>query len=297
MKIKFWGTRGSIPTPACEGFSTSRYGGNTPCVEIKTRNGTTIIIDTGTGARPLGNKLMGLAPDNRKLENTPFSMGKGRVYVFFSHFHWDHIQGLPFFKPLFVEGNTIDFYGGKGCKKNLAYQMKKPFFPVEIDNTLSNKNYHDFVDGDTVRIGNVKITVRKLDHTDDVYGFRVQDSKKVFTYASDVEHNLDNEKNLYELAKGSDMLVYDCQYTFMEYAPEVHGKEGTGKKQWGHSIIQEGIKIASAVGVKKLVSFHHGPESPDIKIDDVIKFAQRYKMNYSKSLEIIAAQEGLEIEV
>ncbi len=297
MKTKFWGTRGSISAPSCKELSTIKYGGNTPCVEIIASDGTIVVIDMGTGMRVLGNELMGISPEGEKEKDTSFNTGKGEVSVLLSHFHWDHIQGMPFFKPLYVKGNKVDFYAGEGCEKNLKYQMKKPFFPVELNDTMSSKNYFEFKDGDIINIGCLKVEVRKLDHTDDVYGFRIEDGSKVVTYASDVEHDLNNKGNLMRLARDSDILIYDCQYTYMEYDPESHGQKGMGKRQWGHSIIQEGIKISAEAGVKKLVSFHHSPESGDVKIDDVIKFAEEYKKDFDSKLKIIAAHEGLEIDI
>ncbi len=297
MKIRFWGTRGSIATPSNNGLSTMKYGGNTPCVQVVANDGTIFIIDMGTGMKVLGDELMGLSPEGDKKKDSPFSKGEGEVNVFLSHFHWDHIQGMPFFKPLYIKGNRINLYAGEGCEKNMKHQMRKPFFPVEIDDTMSTKNYYEFNNGKTIKIGSVEITVRKLDHTDDVYGFRFQDGDSVLTYASDVEHNLKNKDNLLELAKGADVLIYDCQFTYMEYDPEIHGMEGMGKRQWGHSIIQEGIKISAEAGVKKLVSFHHSPESRDSKIDNIIEFAGKYKKDIKNDLEIMAAYEGLEIKL
>ena len=298
MRIRFWGVRGSIPTPSRETFSTVKYGGNTPCVEIRTKDDNIIVADAGTGLRLLGNELMGLNFEGKTIvENTSFSQGKGKIYILISHVHWDHIQGIPFFKPLFVEGNVINFVGSEHLNKLLPQQMRRPFFPVDYKKTPSTKKYIKFKEnGGEYKVGNTLIMARTLNHTDLNFGYRIDDGERIITYASDMEHSESDEKNgVAELARDADLLIYDCHYTFLEYEPELHGKMGSGKKLWGHSIIQEGIKLAAKVRAKKLVSFHHNPESSDQKIDDILRFANDFKKDYNPHLEIIAAYEGLEI--
>jgi len=297
MRIKFWGVRGSIPSPGRKGFSTAKYGGNTPCVELRMQDNTILVIDAGSGLRLMGNELAGLDFEGKKkINSTEFGTGKGEINVLFSHYHWDHIQGLPFFKPLYIKGNKINFFGSNTEQKLLA-QMKTPFFPIDFNFTGATKTYREIRDGDKIKIGNCTVSITELNHPDRVFGFRMEEGKSVFTYASDVENNVSNREKLLEFARNSDVLVYDCQYTFMEYDPRYHGKEGEGKKDWGHSIIQEGVRIAAEAGVKTMVSFHHNPESSDRKIDDILKFARRFKKEYGKELEIIGAYEGLEIEI
>jgi phosphoribosyl 1,2-cyclic phosphodiesterase len=281
MHITFWGVRGSIPTP---GPNTVQVGGNTSCVEV--RAGKAIVIfDGGTGLRMLGKKL---------LKEMPIV-----AHMFFSHVHWDHIQGFPFFEPAFVPGNLFHLYGGNNVSRTLGEtlsgQMDHPNFPVSLTVMAAKMTFRDLHEGEVVDVddgegGRAAITNARGNHPQGVYAFRLEHAGRVFVYATDTEHydgRMDDA--LLRLARGADVLVYDAQYTPEEYA----GTAGTGgpKKGWGHSTYEEGAKIAKAAGARQLVLFHHDP----VQNDDAV----REKERRAKELfpNTIAAQEGLSIDV
>jgi phosphoribosyl 1,2-cyclic phosphodiesterase len=281
MHITFWGVRGSIPTP---GPNTVRVGGNTSCVEV--RAGKAIVIfDGGTGLRMLGKKL---------LKEMPIV-----AHMFFSHVHWDHIQGFPFFEPAFVPGNLFHLYGGNNVSRTLGEtlsgQMDHPNFPVSLTVMAAKMTFRDLHEGEVVEVddgegGRVAITNARGNHPQGVYAFRLEHAGRVFVYATDTEHydgRMDDA--LLHLARGADVLVYDAQYTPEEYA----GTAGTGgpKKGWGHSTYEEGAKMAKAAGARQLVLFHHDPVQND---DAVREKERRAKELFPNS---VAAQEGLSIDV
>jgi phosphoribosyl 1,2-cyclic phosphodiesterase len=274
MHITFWGVRGSIPTP---GPNTVEVGGNTSCVEV--RAGKAILIfDGGTGLRMLGKKL---------LPEMPIV-----AHMFFSHVHWDHIQGFPFFEPAFVPGNLFHLYGGNNVSRTLgetlAGQMDHPNFPVSLTVMAAKMTFRDLNEGEVVDVddgegGRVLITNARGNHPQGVYAFRVEQAGKAFVYATDTEHyegRMDDK--LLALARGADVFVYDSQYTPEEY---------DAKKGWGHSTFEEGARIAKAAGARKLVLFHHDPMQDD---DAVREKERRARKLFPNS---IAAHEGLEIEV
>jgi phosphoribosyl 1,2-cyclic phosphodiesterase len=281
MLITFWGVRGSIPTP---GPATVEIGGNTSCVEV--RAGKAILIfDGGTGLRLLGKKL---------LKEMPLT-----AHMFFSHVHWDHIQGFPFFEPAFVQGNTFRLYGGKNVSRTLeetlAGQMDHPNFPVHLTAMGAKMSFHDVPEGEPVDIddgggGKARVTNASGNHPQGVFAFRVEHGGKAIVYATDTEHyegRIDDK--LVKLAHKADVLIYDSQYTPEEYA----GTGGTGgsKKGWGHSTYEEGTKIARAAAAKKLVLYHHDPTQNDAAVRDKEK---RARVGFPDS---IAAHEGLVLNV
>jgi phosphoribosyl 1,2-cyclic phosphodiesterase len=281
MQITFWGVRGSIPTP---GEGTVHFGGNTSCVEV--RAGKAILIfDGGTGLRLLGKKL---------LSEMPLT-----AHMFFSHVHWDHIQGFPFFEPAFVAGNVFHLYGGNNVSRTLeetlAGQMDHPNFPVHLTAMGAKMTFRDLSEGETVEIGDgmggrALVTTAGGNHPQGVYAFRLEHGGKAITYATDTEHYDGRvDEKIVQLARGATALIYDAQYTPEEYA----GTAGTGgpKKGWGHSTFQEGAKIAQLAGVGRLVLFHHDPIQSDAAV--------REKERRARALfpSTIAAYEGLTIEV
>ncbi|HZU84686.1 MAG TPA: MBL fold metallo-hydrolase [Polyangiaceae bacterium] len=281
MHITFWGVRGSIPTP---GPSTVGIGGNTSCVEV--RAGKAILIfDGGTGLRLLGKKL---------LREGPLT-----AHMFFSHVHWDHIQGFPFFEPAFVQGNVFHLYGGNNVSRTLeetlAGQMDHPNFPVHLTSMGATMTFRDLAEGERVRIddglgGEVLVTNAKGNHPQGVFAFRVQHHDKTIVYATDTEHypgRIDDK--LLELARGADVLIYDAQYTPEEY--DGTGGEAASKKGWGHSTFEEGARLASASGARRLVLFHHDPVQSDAAV--------RSKEARARALfaDVVAAYEGLSLEV
>lgn len=276
FRIKFWGVRGSIPTP---GPHTARIGGNTSCVEVNAGQ-TLVILDGGTGLRLLGEELV--------KRGAPVS-----TYMFFSHVHWDHIQGFPFFIPIFQPNNEIHIFGGKNLEmtlgETLAGQMNFPNFPVTLETCAAKMHFKEFEDGQALTLGkNVSIKGLPLQHPNGCYGYRIEYKGSVFTYCTDTEHSQDPDTpdaNVLELAKDADVFVYDSQYTPAQYT----GQEGGFPKiGWGHSTYVEAARLAKLANVKKLVLFHHDPGHTDEQIMEIEQACQKLFPNCE------AAKEGLE---
>lgn len=250
--VQFWGVRGSIPAPSSE---TVRYGGNTSCVEMRVA-GKRLIFDGGTGLRVLGEQLIKQMPVE--------------AYMFFSHSHWDHIQGFPFFKPAFVKGNCFHIYGaiapnGATMKQRLHDQMLHPNFPVPMQVMQSDLKFYDLFPGDVMNIDDITIETGPLNHPNTAMGYRVTWQGRTVVYATDTEHFPDHmDENLLHLARNANILIYDACYTDEEYYDPKSPKVG-----WGHSTWQEAIKLAKAAGVKRAVVFHHDPNHTDDFLDDV----------------------------
>jgi phosphoribosyl 1,2-cyclic phosphodiesterase len=279
MRVTFWGVRGSIPTP---GPQTVEIGGNTSCVEV--RAGKSILIfDGGTGLRQLGKTLV---------KEMPFT-----AHLFFSHVHWDHIQGFPFFDPAFVAGNSIHLYGGNNVSRTLeetlAGQMDHPSFPVHLSQMGATMTFHNLYEGQVLEIveggERVKVSTGAGNHPNGVWAYRAEHGGKSVVYATDTEHYAVVDPKLTKLAAGADVLIYDAQYTPEEYA----GTAGSGgpKTGWGHSTFVEAAKLAKAAGVKQLVLFHHDPMQSDAAVRDKERRAREIFPN------TVAAQEGLTIEL
>ncbi|MBW4520296.1 MAG: MBL fold metallo-hydrolase [Scytolyngbya sp. HA4215-MV1] len=272
--IHFWGVRGSI---ACPGPGTVRYGGNTPCVEMRIA-GTHLIFDGGTGIRVLGQEL---------LRETPLE-----AYLFFTHSHWDHIQGFPFFVPAFIKGNRFNIYGtiapnGATLEQRLNDQMLHPNFPVPLQIMAAELRFHNLKVRQPVHIGDILVENALLNHPGEAVGYRVSWRGCSAAYVTDTEHFPDRlDENVLWLARDADVLIYDATYTDEEYYSEKSSKVG-----WGHSTWQEAVKIAKAANVKKLVIFHHDPLHNDDFMDGVGKqVAEVFP-------DSIIAQEGREIEL
>ena len=281
MRITFWGVRGSIPTP---GPDTVAIGGNTSCVEVRAGNAL-IVFDGGTGLRLLGQKL---APE------MPIT-----AHVFFSHVHWDHIQGFPFFTPAFVPGNTLHLYGGNNVSRTLeetlAGQMDHPSFPVHLSEMGARMTFHDLFEGQTVEIdagpgGPARVSAARGNHPNGVWAYRVDHAGHSVMYATDTEHYSVVDPKLVKLAKGVDVLIYDSMYTPEEYAG-TGGKLGGPKVGWGHSTFEDGIKLAKAAGAKKFILFHHDPQQNDAAVRD----KERRAKELFESAQ--AAYEGLVIDL
>jgi len=272
--IRFWGVRGSI---ACPGSHTVRYGGNTSCIEMRV-GGKLLIFDGGTGLRELGLKLLSEMPMD--------------ATMFFTHSHWDHIQGFPFFVPAFVPGNKINIYGaiapnGSTIEQRLNDQMLHPNFPVPLQIMGADMKFCDIDVGETVNIGDVKIENTLLNHPGEAVGYRVSWNGKTAAYITDTEHFPDRlDENVLWLSRDADVMIYDATYTDNEYHNEKSSKVG-----WGHSTWQEAVKVAKAANVKQLVIFHHDPLHNDDFMDEV---AQDTAEQFPNS---VVAKEGMVIDL
>lgn len=257
--IQFWGVRGSI---ACPGPETVRYGGNTPCIEMRV-GGKRLIFDGGTGLRVLGQSLLSQLPVE--------------AYMFFTHSHWDHIQGVPFFVPAFIPGNCFHIYGvpapnGATIERRLTEQMLHPNFPVPLQLMKADLRFNDLEIGQKLEIGDITIENALLNHPGEAIGYRVSWQGYSAAYITDTEHYPDGfDQNVLWLARNADVMIYDATYTDEEYHSQASSKVG-----WGHSTWQEAVKVAKAANVKKLIIFHHDPLHNDDFLDHVGELAAQY---------------------
>jgi phosphoribosyl 1,2-cyclic phosphodiesterase len=272
MQVKFWGVRGSTPTPQIENL---RYGGNTSCVEVRI-DGNMYVFDCGTGFRNLGKHL-----------STEANAKPIQAHIFLSHFHWDHIQGIPFFNPLYnSRDNQFIFHSSsrtRGLQRAIEEQMADPYFPVDMSEMAAHRNFYDIAE-DRIPFDHCVVQSMWLNHPQGCLGFRIETPQKVVVYATDNEpgHPI-FDKNVRKLAEGADVLIYDAQYLPEEYE--------ANKRGWGHSHWREAINVVMESGAKELVLFHHDPDHDDAMIDKVVQNAQDH---YPK---VRAASEGLEIEL
>ncbi|HEX8444703.1 MAG TPA: GAF domain-containing protein [Allosphingosinicella sp.] len=284
MQVRFWGTRGSLAKP---GPDTLRYGGNTACVQIVTKAGTLLILDCGTGAHDLGRKLLQEAT------------GSLHGHMLISHTHWDHIQGIPFFAPLFQPGSRWDFYApqgfGESLRETLAGQMEYTYFPVTPDAFAADIRYHNLGEG-SFRIGDVTVRTRYLNHPALTLAYRIEADGAAVVYASDHEPHaralaagegsIDGQDLLHaEFMRDADLVIHDAQYTAAEYPQKIG---------WGHSTHEYAAKVCAPVGVKRLALTHHDPFRSDDALDILIEQA-RSRLGDS-DMEVFGAAEGLTLE-
>ncbi|MDZ4725781.1 MAG: MBL fold metallo-hydrolase [Leptospira sp.] len=318
MKIKFWGVRGSIGSPIRpEGVkqkvhkllslvrptdiqneqsitkfldslsfsASSTYGGNTTCVEIRDKENNLIIIDGGTGLRELGNSLMA----------SGFGKTGGHAHWILTHTHWDHIQGIPFFVPLFIPTNEFEFISSfEDLEARFQHQFVFTHFPVSFDHYSAKKKFSHIPEGQEFSLGpHITAFSKSVRHPGGSYSYRFTENGKSIIFASDAEFNLDEMENIetyIDYFRDADILVFDTQYTF---------EESLQKIDWGHSSASMATDIALRAKVKKLVMFHHDPSYDDEKLDLVYLRALKYKEMFDPhgKLEIIMAHENLELEV
>ena len=272
-KLTFWGVRGSTPTVD---QATWRYGGNTPCLELVAPDGTQFILDCGTGLRVLGNRWAETCG-----EKAP------EAHIFVTHYHWDHIQGIPFFAPLYAQQNHFHFYsfrseflGRDSLKQVFETQMAHPYFPVNLSAMSAGREFTEVSGGDHFEINGTRITARWLNHPQGCLGFRFETPGGTVAYATDNEPGVPElDRNLRDLAAGADIFINDAQYLPEQLA--------TTRKGWGHSCWLEGVKIAQEVGVRNLVLFHHDPDSSDKVVDGILRDARE------KFDAVWAAAEGM----
>ena len=247
--VRYWGVRGSVPTP---GRETARYGGNTTCIEIRCDD-EILIIDNGTGARKLGNHLM------EEAAGEPV-----RATILFSHLHLDHVQGFPFFRPIYEASSELVFYApvrrGAVLRKSLATQMAHPSFPVGIADLPAQLDFRAIRPGAEVKIGPARVRTCALHHPGGALGIRIDHAGHAFMQCSDMEHQgTEPEPTVVELAQGVDYLSYDSMY-----AP---GTEYERFRGWGHSTWRHGMAIADAAAARNFIAFHHEPGHDDDFMD------------------------------
>jgi len=272
MRVKFWGVRGSTPTPQ---VGNLRYGGNTSCVEVRLDDGL-YIFDCGTGFRTLGQQL------ESEANGKPI-----QAHIFVSHFHWDHIQGIPFFRPLYENSqNQFSFHSSRrtrSLQRVMEEQMASPYFPVNTSEMKATRNFYDIEEGQA-QVESATVRAMWLNHPQGCMGFRLETKNGILVYATDNEPGDEVfDKNVRKLAEGADVLIYDSQYLPEEYEARRRG--------WGHSHWREAINIVMQSGAKELVLFHHDPDHDDTVIDKVVQEARNY---YSR---VRAAAEGMEIRI
>jgi phosphoribosyl 1,2-cyclic phosphodiesterase len=277
MRIRFWGVRGSVAVPGPE---TVQVGGNTSCTEVRCGN-TLVILDCGTGMRLLGQSLLSEMPME--------------AHVFFSHVHWDHIQGFPYFTPAFVRGNTFHLYGGNNVSRTLeetlAGQMDYPSFPVHLTEMGARMSFNDLYEGQVIQLGaerTIKVTNVRGNHPNGVFAYRVDYDGHAIVYATDTEHYSIVDPKLKKLAKDVDVLIYDAMYLPEEYTGEAGGGPKTG---WGHSTYEHAVALAKEAGAKQLVLFHHDPTQNDAAVAEKERRARALFPN------CMAAREGLVIDI
>lgn len=285
MKVRFWGTRGSIAKP---GPSTARYGGNTSCIEVRSSRGTLVVIDCGTGSHGLGQALV--------------AEGATRGCLLISHTHWDHIQGLPFFAPLFEPSNEWDICGPKGVsgslRETLAGQMESTYFPVALESLGATIRYWDLLQG-SFQVDDIRVTTHHLNHPALTLAYRLEADGATVVYACDHEvysHaaaggkvRLDGPDLRHaEFAAGADLLIHDAQYTAAEYPDKVN---------WGHSTVEYAMLVAREAGVGQLALTHHDPLRTDDQLDELAEYARTTMKEAKSHIKVFAAAEGHTIEV
>ncbi len=328
MHVKFWGVRGSIPRPADSEELAARLveslyrlgqesdyldlsdrdalrawvaqlppsinafaGGNTPCVEVNWGD-EILIIDLGSGARALGEALM----------KREFGRGEGRAHIFLSHFHHDHIQGWPFFRPAYVEGNQFEFYARQSdAQARLHQQQQEPFFPPSsLHDMRATLRYHQLCQSaQTLCDGRIQVSSLELDHPSGAYAFRFEVGGKTLVYASDgafpaPDKGLENPARPFiEFFRDADLVIIDAQFSLAE---------SQAKRSWGHSSAVVGVELAAHAGAKKLALFHHDPNASDAALDHLLRVGREYAANPPMSLGcasvgVFLAREGQTISL
>lgn len=308
MKVRFWGVRGSVPTP---GPKTVKYGGNTSCIEIRGDENELLVIDAGTGLRELGNYLI-----SNDLPNGPLD-----ITIMLTHTHWDHIQGFPFFGPAFIPSSTITFMGpvnaiGKGLEEIVAGQMSYSYFPIKLNELRANIDFREIKE-EEFRVGPFQVSTCYLNHPILCLGYRVTYKNKtvVTVYDNEPYRNIFAQKKdegflddfdedaireaeeyvkaqnqkIYDFANGADLLIYDAQYTTEEYKT---------KAGWGHSTIDHALEAAMDTKTNKLALFHHDPVRSDRELDALqVQTLDKAKNIGAGNLIVFFARERLEVSV
>ena len=288
LRVQFWGTRGSIPSP---GPTTVRYGGNTPCVELRTDDGWLIILDAGTGVRELGRSLI------ERANGAPIAGD-----IFLTHAHWDHIQGLPFFGPIFQRGNHFTIWGSKSLETSIDRvvrdQMSPVVFPVTFEQLDAVIDFRELAAGESAGEG-YQVSAFPVRHPGGALGYRFSsgnDDGRALVYISDNELNptakydvpRDWRARLIKWVRGATVLIHDTMYTREEY--DHH-------RGWGHSTYEDAVDLALDAEVEQLVLFHHKPERTDDEVDRRMEQCRAIVARRSRTLAVVAAAEGLTLTV
>jgi phosphoribosyl 1,2-cyclic phosphodiesterase len=244
IRLKLWGVRGSTPTPQIENL---KFGGNTSCLEIRNGDNECVIFDAGSGIRALGQTLM------QEAAGAPI-----KAKIFLTHFHWDHIQGIPFFAPLYGPDNHISFVSGSSSlplQETLEGQMAKPYFPIDFSQVAAKRDFHQIESGGAFKVGGLTVRPFPLNHPQGASGYRIECNGVTIVYATDYEHGVrESDATLCEHARNANILICDAQYTPAEY--ETH-------RGWGHSTWQNAVLLAREARAEHLMLFHHDPGHDD----------------------------------
>lgn len=288
LRLTFWGTRGSVPTP---GPLTVRYGGNTPCVEVRTETGRLIILDAGTGLRELGRSLV------ERSSGAPLEAN-----LFLTHAHWDHIQGLPFFPPIFQPGNRFTIWGpgtlNGGIGRVIREQMSPVVFPVPFESLAARVDFRNLGEGQPAG-DDVVVSSFEVQHPGGAVAYRFasrEPNARSFVYISDNELAANDKyrsperwrEQLVDFIRGANVLVHDATYTTEEYADH---------RGWGHSTYDEALDLAIDSAVDTLVLFHHKPERTDDDLDACAAACRDAARARGSRLRVVAAAEGMSLDV
>jgi len=279
MKLKIWGTRGSIPI---SGEKYIKYGGETSCYEIISNKNSSIILDTGTGFRRFGKKFL--------REN------KNEVYILYSHYHWDHIMGYPFFAPLYMPTSILHMFNIENIKTDISEMFKKalsaPNFPLEFKDLQSQINIYD-TKLKNLEIDDLTFNNIPLNHPNNGQGIKILEHGKSIVYLTDNELGLEYDKGssfdeFVEFCKNCDILLHDSEFTPEEYK---------ARKGWGHSCYLDSLDLALKANVKKFILIHHNQDRTDDEIDKIVEICKKIVETQKSNLIVEAAYEGMEIEL
>jgi phosphoribosyl 1,2-cyclic phosphodiesterase len=278
MQVRVWGCRGSVAVP---GPDTVKYGGNTSCVEVRLASGHVLVLDAGTGMRPLGVSMQNDLPPE--------------LHIMLTHLHMDHLQGLGFFRPLFAPGLDIHIWGPTSpvqhLSERIAMYLSPPLFPVRLEDLASNTMFHDAPE-EGVTIGSATIRAAKVAHQGPTVGYRIEEHGRTFVYLPDHEPSLGTDlatvpaawMSGHDIARDADVLLHDGQYRDQEYPAHVG---------WGHSGVGDAMEFADKANVAKLVLFHHDPYHTDDELETLLADARASRPGMDDRISL--AYEGMTI--